>query len=84
LELTGWEPDVVRAGLQRAVPELRFVARLAPAGADAREVAEAAARFEATTRRQDLTGRVLADVDDEASSPAATELNDLYDRLEGA
>jgi hypothetical protein len=38
VELTGWEPDVVRAGLERALPELRFVARLAPAGADAREV----------------------------------------------
>jgi len=84
VELTGWEPDVVRAGLERALPELRFVARLAPAGADAREVAEAAARFEATTRLHDLTQRVLADVDDEASSPAAAELNDLYDGLEGA
>src|SRR6185312_14773323 len=45
VELTGWEPDVVRAGLEPAVPEPRFVARLVPAGADAREIAEAAARF---------------------------------------
>jgi hypothetical protein len=84
VELTGWEPDVVRAGLDRAAPELRFVAHLAPAGADARAVAEAAARFEATTRLQDLTRRLLADVDDEAWSPAPAERNDLYDCLESA
>jgi hypothetical protein len=84
VELTGWEPDVVRAGLEPAVPEPRFVARLVPAGADAREIAEAAARFEATTRLQDLTQRLLADVDDESWSPAPAELNDLYDGLESA
>src|SRR3954452_22002028 len=33
VELTGWEPDLVREGLDRAVPEPRFIARLAPAGA---------------------------------------------------
>jgi hypothetical protein len=84
VELTGWEPDLVRAALERAVPEPWFAARLAPAGADAHAVAQAAARFEATTRLRDLTQRVLADVDDEALAPAAAELNDLYDRLESA
>src|SRR6266508_1455066 len=29
-ELTGWEPDLVREALERAVPEPWFVARLAP------------------------------------------------------
>jgi hypothetical protein len=75
---------VGRAGLDRVAPELRFVAHLAPAGADARAVAEAAARFEATRRLQDLTRRLLADVDDEALCPAPAELNDLYDCLESA
>jgi hypothetical protein len=57
---------------------------LAPAGADARAVARAAARFEATTRLQDLMQRVLGDVDDESLAPAAAELNDLYNRVEAA
>src|SRR5689334_12990546 len=84
VELTGWEPDLVREGLERAVPEPWFAARLAPAGADAHEVARAAARFEATARLHALTQRLLGDVDDESLAPAAGELNDLYDRLEGA
>src|SRR4051794_572017 len=40
VELTGWEPDLVREGLEQAVPEPRVVARLAPAGVDARAVAQ--------------------------------------------
>jgi hypothetical protein len=84
VELTEWEPDLVREGLERAVPEPWFAARLAPAGADARAIARAAARFEATTRLQDLTQRVLGDVDDESLAPAAAELNDLYNRVEAA
>jgi hypothetical protein len=83
VELTGWEPDLVREGLECAVPEPWFAARLAPAGADAGAVARAAARFQASTRLQDLTQRLLGDVDDESLAPAAAELNDLYDRLEG-
>jgi hypothetical protein len=82
VELTGWEPDLVREALERVAPEPWFVARLAPAGVDDRAVAEAAASFAATTRLQDLTQRVLADVDDEAWSPEPAELDDLYDRLE--
>ena len=50
VELTGWEPDLVREGLERVAPKPWFVARLAPAGVDARAVAQAAARFEVTTR----------------------------------
>lgn len=82
VELTGWEPDLVREGLERVAPKPWFVARLAPAGADARAVAQAAARFEVTTRVLDLTQRVLADVDDDAWSPEPAELDDLYVRLE--
>ncbi|HWT22701.1 MAG TPA: hypothetical protein VN213_04270 [Solirubrobacteraceae bacterium] len=87
VELTGWEPDLVREGLERPAPELRFVARLAPAGADARAVAEAAATFEAITRLHGLTQRLIADVDREAksSSPLApADLDALNNLLETA
>src|SRR5918911_79641 len=80
-ELTGWEPDLVREGLDRAVPEPWCMARLAPAGADARAVAQAAAAFEALARLRALTQRVLADVDagaEEQSPPAPAELDDLH------
>src|SRR3954449_1966960 len=63
VELTGWEPDLVREGLERAVPEPRVVARLAPSGVDARAVAQAAATFEAIRCLEELTHRVLADVE---------------------
>src|SRR5919205_1827907 len=43
VEFTGWEPDLVREGLELELPEPRFVARLSPAGTDARAVAQAAA-----------------------------------------
>jgi hypothetical protein len=69
------------------VPEPWFVARLAPAGADAHAVAQEAAAFEAITRLRDLTQRVLADVDGEAAAspaPAPADLDDLHDRLETA
>ena len=72
----------MREGLERVAPEPWFVARLAPAGADARALAQAGARFGVTTRLQGLTQRVLADVDDEAWSPQPAELDELYDRLE--
>jgi hypothetical protein len=89
VELTGWEPDLVREGLERPVPEPRVVARLAPAGVDPRAVAQAAAAFEAIRRLQELTQRVLADVDldvDVNARPplAPADLNDLYTRLETA
>ena len=85
VELTGWEPDLVREALERAVPQPWFVARLAPPGVDARAVAEAAAVFDALARLRDLTERVLADLDREAgasSSAAPADLDDLHDRWE--
>src|SRR4051812_8049444 len=50
VELTGWEPVLVREGLERAVPDPWFMARVAPAGADARAVAHAAGSVEAIAR----------------------------------
>jgi hypothetical protein len=82
VELTGWEPELVREGLAHAEPQPWFMARLAPAGIDARAVAQAAAGIEATTRLHGLMQRVLADVDDEAWTPAPVHLDDLHDRLE--
>jgi hypothetical protein len=89
VELTGWEPDLVREGLERPVPEPRVVARLAPEHVDTGAVAEAAAAFEAIRRIEDLTQHVLADialdVDVDARLPLpAVELNDLHDGLETA
>jgi hypothetical protein len=88
VELTGWEPDLVREGLER-VPEPRVIARLAPAGVDASAVAQAAAAFEAITRLRELTQRVLADVDldlivEAPSALTPADLEDLHDRLETA
>jgi hypothetical protein len=87
VELTGWEPDLVREGLEAATPEPWFVARLAPPGIDARAVAEAAAAFEAIGRLRDLTQRALADVDGGAGElppPAAADIDDLHDRWQTA
>jgi hypothetical protein len=84
VELTEWDADLVREGLAWEAPEPRFAARLAPAGVDAHAVAQAAATFDATARLHGLTQRVLAEVDDEAWSPAPADLDDLYDRLEAA
>ena len=58
-----------------------FVARLAPAGLDPNAVAQAAASAEATARLQELTQRILADVDAWVASPA--DLVDLHERLDG-
>src|SRR3954452_14846272 len=38
VELTGWEPDLVREGLAHTEPQPWFMARLAPAAIDARAV----------------------------------------------
>jgi hypothetical protein len=87
IELTGWEPDLVREALERTAPEPWFVARLAPPDIDARAVAEAAAAFDALVRVQDLTQRVLADLEREAgtsSAAAPADLDDLHDRWESA
>jgi hypothetical protein len=88
VELTGWEPDLVRDGLERAVPEARVVARLAPAGVDARAVAKATAAFEAIRCLRELTQQVLADVDpadgDTRSPLAPADVEDLHNRIETA
>jgi hypothetical protein len=80
-ELTGWEPQLVTEALARA-PEPSFVARLAPPGLDPAAVARAAARIEATARLQTLTQRILADVGNDAWSPAPADLVDLHERLD--
>lgn len=87
VELTGWEPDLVRGGLERTEP--RLVARLAPAWIDPHAVAEAAASFDAIQRVHDLTDRMLAaiaiDVDADAPEPLApAALEDLHERVEAA
>jgi hypothetical protein len=89
VELTGWEPDLVRAALERPVPEPRVVARLTPPGVDARAVAQAAAGFAAISRLRELTQRLLAgvelDLDADARPPLRPDhLEDLHDRLETA
>jgi hypothetical protein len=85
VDLTGWEPDLVREGLERA-PEPQVIARLAPAGVDPGAVAQAAAAFEAITRLREPTQRVLADVDPDLTpeAPSPAEFEDLHDRLEAA
>ncbi len=87
VELTGWEPELVREGLKMSAPEPRFVARLMPTGPDARAVAQAAATFEATRRLHELTQKVLADIDLATDAPPAadaTQLDDLYNRMDAA
>jgi hypothetical protein len=88
LELTGWEPEFVREGLERDVTAPHVVARLAPAGIDALAVAQAAASFEAIRCLRQLTEALLTDVDptdDDARPPlTATDLEDLRNRLEAA
>src|SRR4051812_14395842 len=85
VELTGWEPELVSEAVARAPDPLRppapqFVAQLAPAGLDPSAVAQAAASAEATADLQDLTQRILTDVD--AWSQAPADLVDLHDRLD--
>ena len=80
-ELTGWEPQLVNEALARA-PEPSLVARLAPPRLDPAAVARAAASIEATARLQALTQRILADVRNEAWSPAPADVVDLHERLD--
>jgi hypothetical protein len=88
VELTGWEPGLVREALATAPDPMRppapsFVARLAPAGLDPGAVAQAAASVEATARLQALMQRILADVGNDAWSRAPADLVDLHERLDG-
>jgi hypothetical protein len=82
-ELTGWDPRLVEAELARP-PEPGLVERLMPPGLDPRAVERAAASIEAHAQLHALTQRILADVDDDAWSPAAGDLVDLHEHLEGA
>jgi hypothetical protein len=81
--LTDWDPRLVNEALARG-PEPSLVARLAPAGLDPRAVAQAAASIEATARLQALTQRILADIADDAWSPAPADLAVLHERLDSA
>jgi hypothetical protein len=82
-ELTRWEPELVRQALERP-PEPALVARVAPPGLDVSAVAQAAASFDAEQRLRTLLDEVLQDVDDEAWSPAAADLDDPRERLESS
>jgi hypothetical protein len=85
-ELTGWEPDVVRRGIEKA-SEPAYVARLTPPGVDVRAVAAAADTLDAIERLQDLTRRIVADAEAVAaasSTPAQADPVDLHDRVEAA
>jgi hypothetical protein len=88
VELTGWEPELVKDALTQATdrtppPAPSFVARLAPDGLDPGAVAQAAASVEAIERLQVLTQSILADAGNDAWSQAPTELVDLHERLYG-
>ncbi len=69
-ELSGWEPERVRAELGPA-PEPPLVAR-------------APGSLEASVRLHALVFDILADVDSDAWSPAGEDLDELRDRLETA
>jgi hypothetical protein len=81
-ELTAWEPDLVQQALKR-LPEPALVARVAP-GLDPAAVAHAAASFAAGERLKGLLDDVRADIDDDAWSPAAADLDELRDGLDSA
>ena len=60
------------------------MARVAPDAVDPAEVASAAASAAAAQRFRDLTGAILADIDDERRSLPAADLDDLHGRLDAA
>jgi hypothetical protein len=62
---------------------LGLLTRASSRGGHPDAVARAAAGIEATARLQTLTQRILADVGDEAWSPAPTDLAELHERLDG-
>lgn len=83
--LTGWEPSLVREGLQRR-PEPRVVARLVSPDVDPEPVAAAVSALEALGELQELVQLVLADVDFAVEGPSlgSAELEDLHDRLDSS
>jgi hypothetical protein len=82
-QLTAWDPELVREMLDRR-PEPALVTRIAPRGLDPAAVAQAAASFEAQQRLHALLDDMLADINDDAWSPAAADLDDPRERLESA
>jgi hypothetical protein len=80
-QLTAWDAELVRQALERQ-PEPALVARVSPPGIDAAAVARAAATFEAEQRLRGLVDEMLADVAEDAWSPAAADLDDLREQLE--
>jgi hypothetical protein len=81
VELTGWDEALVRETLGQG-PGPAVIARVTAEGIDAHAVAQAAASFAASTRVEVLLQRILADIGDDAWSPAGADLEDLCDRLE--
>ncbi len=82
-ELSGWEPAFVRDLLERPAAPAR-VAPLTPAGVDPGAVAQATASVASAVRLEALLDEVAADVEDETWSPAAADLDDLYDQIASA
>jgi hypothetical protein len=79
-ELSGWEPGFVEELLERPAEPAR-VAPLTPPGLDPGAVAQATASVAAAARLQALLDEIVADVEDESWSPAAADLDDLYDGI---
>jgi hypothetical protein len=83
VELTGWDETLVREAVRHGA-DPAIVERVTPEGVDPHAVAQAAASSESTVRLEALLHSILADVGDEAWSPAAADLDDLCDRLESS
>ena len=82
VELTGWDEELVREGLEQTV-EPRFVARLVPTGLDPADVARTAAGLRATARLHALTRTIFDDaLHEDAWSSSPDQLDELHDRLE--
>ena len=81
-ELTGWKPAFVQDLLERPAEPAR-VAPLTPEGIDPAAVAQSTASVGVAVRLQALLDEIAADVDDDGWSPAAADLDDLYDQIAG-
>lgn len=83
--LTGWEPSLVREGLQRR-PEPRVVARLVSPDVDPEPVAAAVSALEAMDELRELVQLMLADVAFAVEGPSlgSAELEDLHNRVDSS
>jgi hypothetical protein len=79
-ELSGWDPSFVQELLERPA-EPQPIARLIPPGVDPQAVAQASASVAATVRLRALLDEIAADVEDEAWSPAAADVDELHERV---